>query len=149
MKSGKDAETHGVVLDPTGASDLLRDIDHPRLCLSPTVLGSFHYLLTLQQLILGLINISPWLVAILYDLIYYISRQTWYYIPVYGGRARGDARPRAPSLRDRTRRRSIAEMIGGDTPAKAKEEHRAGLRENQLHRRNVSHGSIKEEEEDD
>lgn len=136
-----------MVLDLAGASDFLRDTDYSRLCQSPSILGSFHCSLTLQQLILGLINLSPWFLAILYDLIYYISRQIWYYIPVYGGRARGDARPRAPSLRDRKRRRSIAELISGEG-SRTREEQRAELRKDQLHQRNVSHESIKEEEED-
>ena len=136
-----------MVLDLAGASDFLRDTDYSRLCLSPSILGSFHCLLTLRQLILGLINLSPWFLAITYDLLYYISRQMWYYIPVYGGRARGDARPRAPSLRDRNRRRSIAELISGEGP-RAGVDQRAELGKDRLHQRNVSHESIKEEEED-
>lgn len=54
---------------------------------------------------------SPWLLAILYDFVLWVCRTIWYELPVFGGRAQGDQRPRAPSLRDRERRKSIVDMV--------------------------------------
>jgi hypothetical protein len=45
--------------------------------------------------------IGPWAALLIYDLILYIFRSVAYEIPVVGGRARGKARPRAPSLTER------------------------------------------------
>ena len=45
--------------------------------------------------------IGPWVFLILYDLLLYIVRSVTYEIPFVGGRARGKARPRAPSLTER------------------------------------------------
>jgi hypothetical protein len=53
------------------------------------------------QVILGAIVISPWLLLIVYDIIYYAVRQITYDMPVIGGRARNRPRPRAPSLSER------------------------------------------------
>jgi len=52
-------------------------------------------------LFLGLLIIGPWIVLLVYDLLLYILRAVSYEIPGIGGRARGKARPRAPSLRER------------------------------------------------
>lgn len=46
-------------------------------------------------------TIGPWAALLVYDLVLYIFRATTYEIPVVGGRARGRARPRAPSLTER------------------------------------------------
>ncbi|KAK5061246.1 hypothetical protein LTR84_007788 [Exophiala bonariae] len=64
-------------------------------------------------IILAIINIAPWILAILYDLLYYIFRRIWHEIPIWGGRARGEHRPRAPSLRDRNRRMSFRDIVTG------------------------------------
>ncbi|KAF2828644.1 hypothetical protein CC86DRAFT_196115 [Ophiobolus disseminans] len=52
-------------------------------------------------LFLGIIMIGPWAALLAYDLVLYIFRTITYEIPVFGGRARGKARPRAPSLTER------------------------------------------------
>ncbi|KAF1841960.1 uncharacterized protein K460DRAFT_244293, partial [Cucurbitaria berberidis CBS 394.84] len=52
-------------------------------------------------LFLGLIAIGPWAALLMYDLLLYIFRAAAYEIPFVGGRARGKARPRAPSLTER------------------------------------------------
>jgi hypothetical protein len=65
------------------------------------------------------INILPWILAFLYDALLYLVRMVWHEIPVFGGRARGENRPRAPSLRQRAgpgrRRMSIVELVTGST----------------------------------
>jgi hypothetical protein len=65
------------------------------------------------------INILPWILAFLYDALLYLGRMVWHEIPVFGGRARGENRPRAPSLRQRAaagrRRMSIVELVTGST----------------------------------
>ena len=70
--------------------------------------------------------IGPWAVLVIYDLILYVFRAVTYKIPVVGGRARGKARPRAPSLTERSsghrRRFSFArpkEETGSSTGAVA------------------------------
>jgi hypothetical protein len=57
--------------------------------------------LIFTQLFFGLIMIGPWAALVVYDLILYVFRAVTYEIPVVGGRARGKARPRAPSLTER------------------------------------------------
>lgn len=49
----------------------------------------------------GLVMIGPWAFLLVYDLLLYIVRSATYEIPFVGGRARGKARPRAPSLTER------------------------------------------------
>ena len=41
------------------------------------------------------------MIALLYDLVLYLWRYATYELPVFGGRARGRTRPRAPSLTER------------------------------------------------
>ncbi|KAF2852967.1 hypothetical protein T440DRAFT_466529 [Plenodomus tracheiphilus IPT5] len=53
------------------------------------------------QLVIGALIIGPWIALLLYDLVLYILRAVSYEIPYVGGRARGKARPRAPSLTER------------------------------------------------
>ncbi|KAF9740147.1 hypothetical protein PMIN01_02782 [Paraphaeosphaeria minitans] len=53
------------------------------------------------QFLLGVVMIGPWAFLVVYDLVLYLVRSTTYEIPVVGGRARGKARPRAPSLTER------------------------------------------------
>jgi len=94
---------------------------------------------------LAILNFAPWLFAILFDLALYIVRRTWHEVPVYGGRARGETRPRAPSLADGRRRRtlSLAGIMGGASPASIREENsrQSG------HVRSTSNGSIQEVDE--
>ncbi|KAI8937151.1 hypothetical protein NX059_006365 [Plenodomus lindquistii] len=52
-------------------------------------------------LIIAVAIIGPWIALLLYDLVLYILRAMSYEIPIVGGRARGKARPRAPSLTER------------------------------------------------
>ncbi|KAF2023037.1 hypothetical protein EK21DRAFT_81740 [Setomelanomma holmii] len=52
-------------------------------------------------LFLGIVMIGPWAALLIYDLILYVVRAVTYEIPFIGGRARGKARPRAPSLTER------------------------------------------------
>lgn len=67
----------------------------------------------LPQLLLAVINILPWILAILYDACLYVGRVIYHEIPFFGGRARGEHRPRAPSLRDRVRRMSFVDLVTG------------------------------------
>lgn len=53
------------------------------------------------KLVFGLAIIGPWAMLVVYDLALYVFRAITYEIPVIGGRARGKARPRAPSLTER------------------------------------------------
>lgn len=50
---------------------------------------------------LGFLTIGPWLLLIVYDLVFYVFRTATYEIPYIGGRARNRPRPRAPSLSER------------------------------------------------
>ncbi|PSN66831.1 hypothetical protein BS50DRAFT_634298 [Corynespora cassiicola Philippines] len=52
-------------------------------------------------LVLGAISIGPWAALLFYDLVLYVFRSITHDIPYVGGRARGKARPRAPSLTER------------------------------------------------
>lgn len=60
--------------------------------------------------------IGPWAALVVYDLVLYIFRAIAYEVPLVGGRARGEARPRAPSLTERPsgrpRRFSLARKPG-------------------------------------
>jgi hypothetical protein len=92
-----------------------------------------------------LINLSPWLIAIVFDIVVYIARFTWHYVPVYGGHAQGETRPRAPSLADRRRRGtlSLTAMMTDASRQQLREDHR-DMR--QRHARTFSDESIAEEE---
>lgn len=61
--------------------------------------------------------IGPWAALLVYDILLYLFRAGAYEIPVVGGRARGKARPRAPSLTERPsgRRRKFS-IRGFDKP---------------------------------
>ena len=50
---------------------------------------------------LAALIIGPWLLALVYDLILYLWRVASHEFPYVGGRARGQERPRAPSLKER------------------------------------------------
>lgn len=80
---------------------------------------------------LGMLTIGPWAVLLIYDVLLYVWRSITHEIPFIGGRARGKARPRAPSLKERPdghRRRfslapatsrnisSLARTTGGNRP---------------------------------
>ncbi|MCJ1340649.1 hypothetical protein MMC09_005945 [Bachmanniomyces sp. S44760] len=83
-------------------------------------------------ILLGLLTIGPWLILIIYDLLLYIFRSIAYEIPYFGGRARGRQRPRAPSLKERSRGRptnfSFASAGGTSTSGNDADE-KDGLRE--------------------
>ena len=78
-----------------------------------------------------MLTIGPWAVLLVYDVLLYVWRSITHEIPFIGGRARGKARPRAPSLKERPdghRRRfslapatsrnisSLARTTGGNRP---------------------------------
>lgn len=90
---------------------------------------------------------SPWLLAILYDFLFWICRSIWHEIPVVGGRAQGYRRPRAPSLADVGRRRSFAEMVTG-THQRA-QSHDAAISElrRRDHQRQQSQNALEEDVE--
>jgi hypothetical protein len=50
---------------------------------------------------MALLTIGPWALVFLYDILLYLWRAIQYEIPFVGGRARGRARPRAPTLTER------------------------------------------------
>jgi hypothetical protein len=94
--------------------------------------------------VLAAINLSPWIIAIAYDLILYACRTIWYEFPVYGGRARGNRRPRAPSIRERPRRMSFADLIRVNSGASIEGAENVRQRRQQ-HKRELSAESIEEE----
>ncbi|KAF3036164.1 hypothetical protein E8E12_003529 [Didymella heteroderae] len=71
------------------------------LSILPASLSTVETWLTRVFLFFGLIMIGPWAALVVYDLVLYVFRAVTYEIPVVGGRARGKARPRAPSLTER------------------------------------------------
>ncbi|KAF1355704.1 hypothetical protein EJ07DRAFT_168166 [Lizonia empirigonia] len=71
------------------------------LSILPASFSTIETWLTRVFLIFGLVMIGPWAALVVYDLILYAVRAITYEIPVVGGRARGKARPRAPSLTER------------------------------------------------
>ncbi|KAF2724580.1 hypothetical protein K431DRAFT_310128 [Polychaeton citri CBS 116435] len=52
-------------------------------------------------LLLAVLCVGPWIVVLIYDFVLYVWRAATYDLPSIGGRARGRARPRAPSLAER------------------------------------------------
>jgi hypothetical protein len=100
---------------------------------------------------LAVINIAPWIFAILYDLFLYAGRLVWHEIPIWGGRARGQRRPRAPSLRERHRRSlSLADIVTGGTGGTGSDtrEEQDGTRK-RSHRKTLSETDGQEEEDED
>ena len=90
---------------------------------------------------------SPWIIAILYDFVLWICRTIWYELPIYGGRAQGRARPRAPSIREAGRKMSIAEMVtGAHGRTQSRDNTIADLRKRDHHRQ-MSNSALEEEEE--
>ncbi|KAF1947858.1 hypothetical protein EJ02DRAFT_333407 [Clathrospora elynae] len=71
------------------------------LSILPASFAGVETWITRLFLFLGLIAIGPWAALLVYDLLLYIFRACAYEVPVVGGRARGKARPRAPSLTER------------------------------------------------
>lgn len=57
--------------------------------------------LTRLFLLLAFICMGPWIALLVYDALLYLFRTATHEIPIVGGRARGKARPRAPSLTER------------------------------------------------
>ncbi|KIW65459.1 hypothetical protein PV04_07717 [Phialophora macrospora] len=110
----------------------------------PSHLTTYETWIVRAFLILALLNLAPWILAILYDFLYYVCRQVWHEVPFVGGRAQGAQRPRAPSLRDRARRMSLKDILTGGAPGVGDgDEKRAHLG----HRRDLSTESISEEKE--
>ncbi|KAK0662240.1 hypothetical protein DIS24_g2062 [Lasiodiplodia hormozganensis] len=67
----------------------------------PDHLSSFETWIARLFIFFGVVTIGPWAVLILYDLALYFFRTVAYELPVFGGRAMGKRRPRAPSLTER------------------------------------------------
>lgn len=92
---------------------------------------------------------SPWILAIVYDFVLWVTRSIWFEIPVYGGRARGETRPRAPSLKDSTRRSSFVEIITRTrSPSQSHDDAMADLRKRAHHTKENSYSVIEEPETD-
>ncbi|ETI26045.1 hypothetical protein G647_02822 [Cladophialophora carrionii CBS 160.54] len=111
----------------------------------PSHLTTYETWIIRAFLILAILNMVPWILAILYDFLYYVCRQIWHEVPFIGGRAQGAQRPRAPSLRDRARRMSFKDILTGGPGAGEGSE----TRRNQGHRRDLSRESISEEKEEE
>ncbi|EXJ56925.1 hypothetical protein A1O7_07269 [Cladophialophora yegresii CBS 114405] len=121
----------------------------------PSHLTTYETWIIRAFLILAILNIIPWILAIVYDVLYYVCRQIWHEVPFIGGRAQGAQRPRAPSLRDRARRMSFKDILTagggiGATGAGEAGERRVqqGQGQSQGHRRDLSRESISEEKEE-
>lgn len=73
---------------------------------------------------MGVIMIGPWAFLLFYDLLLYIARSIQHEIPIVGGRARGKARPRAPSLTERPsgHRRKFSLARRRDAPAQSNDD---------------------------
>jgi len=102
-------------------------------------------------LLLSFLNIAPWLIAIIFDFLLWIYRLVYHIIPVYGGRARGQTRPRAPSVRDAHRKRvSLVGLgaLGGDEQEQEQEHGHAGDGAELRRRRDRSRGEIDETEDE-
>ncbi|KAI1616523.1 hypothetical protein EDD37DRAFT_604787 [Exophiala viscosa] len=100
-------------------------------------------------LLLALINILPWILALVYDFLLYLGRVVRHEVPFFGGRARGENRPRAPSLRASTakgRRLSFVDIVTGTTRQQdtgTESRQRAG--QGHGHQKSLSRDSIAEE----
>lgn len=102
-----------------------------------------------SQLFLAVLNMSPWILAILYDFLLWVTRSIWHEVPVYGGRAKGEIRPRAPSLRDSARRQSFVNIIArSHSRSQSHDEAVSDLRK-RAHQRTHSSISVVEESEND
>ncbi|KAH8692623.1 hypothetical protein BGW36DRAFT_302088 [Talaromyces proteolyticus] len=66
-------------------------------------------------ILLGILMIGPWAAFVVFDLVYYVIRVVSYEIPIIGGRAQGQRRPRAPSLTERPSGRRRAFSLRGET----------------------------------
>ncbi|KAJ4993118.1 hypothetical protein SVAN01_01470 [Stagonosporopsis vannaccii] len=71
------------------------------LSILPASFSTVETWLTRIFLAIAIVMIGPWAILVIYDLILYTVRAVTYEIPIVGGRARGKARPRAPSLTER------------------------------------------------
>lgn len=100
----------------------------------------------MRQLLLAIINLSPWIIAIVYDILLYTCRSVWFEVPRYGGRAQGAARPRAPSVRDRSRRMSFADLMRVSSFSGAEDNVDQLRQRHRQHRRDISAVSIQEED---
>lgn len=72
---------------------------------APVIRSNLPHLLTLpapsKQFFLGVLTIVPWAALLLFDAGLYLFRMVLWELPWIGGRARGQQRPRAPSLNER------------------------------------------------
>jgi hypothetical protein len=92
---------HGSAVYPPCQLLYCRDMAHANLCEKSSLCFLQFFANYSFKLAFGLVMIGPWAILVIYDLILYVFRAVTYEIPVIGGRARGKARPRAPSLTER------------------------------------------------
>ncbi|KAI5204860.1 hypothetical protein E4T39_03341 [Aureobasidium subglaciale] len=69
--------------------------------LLPTHLSDIEGWISSIFMLLGIVTIGPWALLLVYDLLFYVYRSCAYHTPLFGGKAQGKRRPRAPSLTER------------------------------------------------
>lgn len=118
------AQQNGLAFALAGAFERLGALDRTGLCKwslrSPLVSPHHATEYARLQIVLGLVTIGPWIALIVWDLLYYCWRFATFDFPIFGGRARGRERPRAPSLAERSdgARRSFS-LRGSGSPSKS------------------------------
>ena len=108
----------------------------------PPQLATLEIWLVRFFLLLAFLTIGPWLLFIVYDFLLYVFRAFLHEVPYFGGRARGERRPRIPSLSERPdgRPRTVSLVGRGISPARGTDRSRSpGQR--------LGIGEIKEEKE--
>lgn len=82
----------------------------------PAHLSYIEYYAVRLFLLLAFLTIGPWLFLIVYDFLLYLFRLVLFEMPIVGGRARGELRPRAPSVGmhadGRRRSRGVSLLMG-------------------------------------
>lgn len=93
---------------------------------------------SLTQFLLGLITIVPWAVLIIVDAAIYLFRLLLWELPWIGGRARGQQRPRAPSLNERPGgQRRAFNLHGVETDSSDGSRDIAGTKDGDIPKENV------------
>ena len=108
----------------------------------PPQLATLEIWLVRFFLLLAFLTIGPWLLFIVYDFLLYVFRAFLHEIPIFGGRAHGERRPRIPSLSERPdgRPRTVSLVGRGISPGRGTERSRSPGRR-------LGRGEIKEEKE--
>lgn len=96
-------KSDGVVFYPPTTAHPGRELGSPYLRMRPILSTLYLFLANILnlQLLLGFITIVPWFALILFDAGLWLYRILLWELPWVGGRARGQQRPRAPSLNER------------------------------------------------